>query len=163
MVQYNLILNDNNYLFELEDFAIKNEIVVSILGKNYFVVENSTEEKMRKILYFINDDLVYMSEFAFIELKNNIKDSFTNGMNLKEFCEKNKIFIEVSFYFKKIHVYGTPWNRKKVKDLINNYLDELNSSILNKQILIPENVTLKNIYNFVYEIKKYLLTKQVFF
>ena len=125
------------------------------------ILENSTEEKIRKFQFFINEDLIYISEFALFEIKNNYKNTFLKGQIIKDFCTNNKVLIQIIHYFKKIHIYGTPERRKSVKDLITQYLDDLNSSLLNNIIQIPEGITLRTIYNFIEKIKNDYNREQV--
>ena len=83
------------------------------------------------------------------------------GLDMKLFGQENKVLIIISFYFKKVHVYGTPEKRRKVKEMINNYMDEINTSVVRMDLEIPRFCALRKIYEFIDTIKKEYNDKEV--
>ncbi len=154
-------MNDPQYLNELTSFAIANKIQINYIGKNRFEIENSTEEKLCQILFFINDDILHINDFAIFEIKSRFKNTFMKGLDMKEFGQENKVLIIISFYFKKIHVFGTPDRRKQVKEMINKYMDEINSSVIKIELEIPQYINFKRIYELIDNIKKEYQEKEV--
>jgi len=90
----------------LSSFATANRIQINYIGKNRFEIENSTEEKLCQILFFINDDILHLNDFAIFEIKSRFKNTFMKGLDMKEFGQEYKVLIIISFYFKKVHVFG---------------------------------------------------------
>jgi hypothetical protein len=157
----NLIQNDPQFIDELIEFAKYHDIQINFIWKNKFIIENSTEEKISKIMFFINDDLIILNEFAFLEIKNDYKYSFLNGKSIHEYGEENRVHLALNYYFKKLHLYGTPERRKIVKDMITEYMDNLNNSLRKRIFEIPHSIPLKSIFRFLDSTKNEFYSQQV--
>jgi len=97
---------DDTFWADFEAFAIDQNVFYKKIGFNKIEIDAkySNDESIRKILWYSNDDIIYLSEFTTNEIRFGYKQSFyiqQGYESLFDFMTKNKVYIQIFPYFNK--------------------------------------------------------------